>query len=213
MDQLSRLDSTAIAPRAASAPPHWAKIAAHIAAVLPLPSGIWRIALVVGLPSGYTAEGLADLNLDEAGGLSLIVLTLLIEGAALLTLGLVSPWGEHVPGWIPRWGGRRVCPRLVVLAASVGAAVLLVMWTPLVTWWSIPHPELTDSGSTLVGLLYVPLVAWAPLLVAVTIDYHRRHNPTRPQSHPTPIPLDPIRTTASATYPQRPSPPNLGYDE
>lgn len=171
-----RLDSAAIGPRASVDPPRWAKIAAHIAAVLPLPSGIWRIALALGLPAGYTDEGLVELDLDGAGRLSLIVMTLLIEAAALLTLGLISQWGERIPSWIPRWGGRRVSTRVVVLTASVGAAVLIVMWTPLVAWWTIPHPGLTDLGAALVGVLYLPLVAWAPLLIAVTINYHRRHH-------------------------------------
>ena len=171
-----RLDSSATGPRAVAAPPRWAKIAAHVAAVLPLPSGIWRIALALGLPAGYTDEGLTALHLDGAGRPSLIMLTLLIEAAAILTLGLVSRWGERLPSWMPRWGGRKVSPHLVVLTASVGAAVLIVMWTPLVAWWTIPHPGLTDLGTALVGVLYLPLVAWAPLLIAVTIDYHRRHS-------------------------------------
>lgn len=166
-----------LAARAPAAPPRWATIAAHLTALLPLPSGIWRIALALGLPAGYTEEGLTELDLDGAGRLSLIVLTLLVEGAALLTLGLVSRWGERIPSWLPRWGGRSVRPRLVVVAASAGAVVLVVLWTPFLAWWSIPHPELTDAGSVVVGLWYLPLVAWAPLLIAVTIDYHRRHRP------------------------------------
>lgn len=52
--------------------------------------------------------------------------------------------------------------------------MLAVLWTPLVTWWSLPHSDLTARGSLVVGLLYLPLVAWGPLLAAVTVSYNRR---------------------------------------
>lgn len=155
-------------------PPRWARNCAHITATLPLPSGLWRLALVAGYPAGYTDEGLVALDLSGSGRMYLIVLTILIEAAALMTLGLVSRWGVQLPEWMPRWGGRRMRPRLVVVVAAVGAAVLSVLWTPFIAWWALPHPELTDLGSALIGLVYLPLVAWAPLLAAVTFDYYRR---------------------------------------
>lgn len=178
MRERSRSAVTTTVP-AVPSPPRWAKIAAHIAALLPLPSGIWRLTLVAGCPAGYTADGLVELDLSGVGRVYLVVLVLLIEAAALLTLGLVSRWGERMPRWMPRWGGRKMRPRIIVFLASIGAAILLALWTPFLAWWSISHPELTNLGSTLIGLLYLPLVAWAPLLIAVTIDYHRRHTRTR----------------------------------
>ena len=53
--------------------------------------------------------------------------------------------------------------------------MLILLWTPNLLWWSIDHPDMTTTGRTVVGLLYLPLVAWGPLLVLVTISYARRH--------------------------------------
>lgn len=158
-------------------PPAWARVAAHLVPLTALPSGLWRLGLAAGLPGGYTEASYAALDVTWAGSLYLILLTVLIEVLALLTVGLVRPWGERLPRWIPVLGGRPVHPMAAVIPALVGAAVLLVLWTPILGWWSIPHPDLTPTGTIVIGLLYLPLVAWAPLLAAVAVDYHRRHRP------------------------------------
>jgi len=38
----------------------------------------------------------------------MIFLSALSMGLALLTLGLVHGWGQRVPHWVPRIGGRRM---------------------------------------------------------------------------------------------------------
>lgn len=147
-------------------------------ALTALPSGLWRLALALGFHGGYTEQGYANLGVSStAGALSLVFLSVVIEAAALLSLGLVRPWGERIPRWVPLVGGRPIRPMAVVVPAFLGAAILLVMWTQLLFWWSIPHDDMTPAGSTVVGLLYLPLVAWAPLLAAITVDYYRRHRP------------------------------------
>jgi hypothetical protein len=50
----------------------------------------------------------------------------------------------------------------VILAASVGALLLMVVWTPLLFWWNTPHPDMTATGMNVVGALYMPLIAWGP---------------------------------------------------
>ncbi|MFD0661346.1 hypothetical protein [Thermocatellispora tengchongensis] len=80
--------------------------------LLVLPSSLWRIGLAMGLPLGYTEQGLRDIiGTTMWGPLYLVALAALTEGAALLTLGLVRPWGEVVPRWIPLLGGRTIRPR------------------------------------------------------------------------------------------------------
>ena len=167
--------STVIVEHRAVAPPRWATVAAHAAALTPLPAGAWRLALALGFSGGYTKQGLVELDLGGWGTAYVVGLTVLTELAALLTLGLVRPWGERLPSWLPALGGRRVRPRLAVVAAGVGAVLLLALWTPLLWWWTLPHHDMTPAGAAVVGLLYLPLVAWGPLLVAVTASYHRRH--------------------------------------
>ncbi len=159
--------------RAASTSPRWARIAAHAAALTPLPSASWRLLLVFGLPAGYTVQGLEDLGVDGWGRLEVLAVSVLSELAALLTLGLVQSWGRVVPRWVPLVGGRPVPRRPVVALAATGAMALIILWTPLLAWWSFDHPGMTAAGATVVGILYLPLVAWGPLLAAVAVSYAR----------------------------------------
>ncbi|MGQ4490244.1 hypothetical protein LRE75_01445 [Streptomyces sp. 372A] len=157
-----------------STPPRWAVRAAHLCALVTLPTGIWRLLLATGHTAGYTDAGYAAMDFTGWGAGYVLGLSVVSEAVALLTLGLVRPWGEVLPRWVPLLGGRPL-PRLaVVVPAALGALVLTVLWTPLVAWWALPHPDLTAHGSVVVGLLYLPLVAWGPLLGAVTVSYHRR---------------------------------------
>lgn len=154
-----------------------------MAALTPLPSAIWRLTLVFGASGGYTDAGLVELGVGDAAGRAyLVALSVLTEVAALLTLGLVSRWGEVVPRWVPRWGGRTLNRRAVTAVAGTGAALLILMWTPNLFWWTLEHPDLTEQGRLIIGLLYLPLVAWGPLLAAVTVAYRRRGSPGRPTS-------------------------------
>lgn len=155
--------------------PKWARRAAHIAALLAVPSGPWRIGLTLGFPLGYTEQGLRDLGgTSWSGPTILIAISVLCEAAALLTLGLVQRWGVVTPRWIPIVRDR-IIPRWLVLAAAwAGVAVLTVLWTPFLFWWTVPDPAMTPTGHLLVGFVYLPLVGWAPLLAAVTFSYQRR---------------------------------------
>ncbi|MET7299138.1 hypothetical protein [Embleya sp. NPDC005575] len=155
--------------------PRWAILAAHAAALTPLPSAIWRFALVFGNHGGYTEQGYAKMNMTGWGAPWVIFLSLSTELAALLTLGLVRPWGEHPPRWVPFVGGRRMDPVLVTRVAYIGVVVLVLLWAQFLFWWLVPHDDMTESGADLLGVLYLPLVLWAPLLAIVTRSYHRRH--------------------------------------
>ena len=170
-----------IRPSPAS-PPRWARIAAHAAALTPLPAALWRFSIVFGFSGGFTAQGLINLNVAGSGWIYLVALSVVTELAALLTLGLIQPWGEVLPSWVPFHSGRPIPPNPVIIAASVGACLLMVLWTPLLLWWHTPHPDMTAAGANVVGLLYLPLVAWGPLLAAVTISYAKRHRPTATES-------------------------------
>ncbi|OLZ72241.1 hypothetical protein AV521_10100 [Streptomyces sp. IMTB 2501] len=160
------------------APPRWTVRAAHLTTLLVLPSGLWRIALVLGYPAGYTATGFGPFETFGAKAW-MLTLSVLCELAAFLTTGLVRPWGEVVPRWIPLLGGRRVRPPAAVVPAALGAAALTVIWADVPWWWTYPHEGMTPTGNLVVGLLYQPLVLWGPLTAAVTLSYYRRHRPAR----------------------------------
>jgi hypothetical protein len=157
------MTDTRVPASAVPAPPRWAVLAAWAVPLCVLPSAAWRSSLVVS----------GDVPL-HAEGWYLVLLSALSLGLALLTVGLVQPWGERFP------------PRLVTTAALTGAALL----TALCLYVAVNATfHLVDRGPVLVGpedgdrpppddeigLLYLPLLLWAPLLVAVTRDFSRRH--------------------------------------
>ncbi|MEU4494263.1 hypothetical protein AB0F96_12650 [Streptomyces sp. NPDC023998] len=151
--------------------PRWAVLAAHAVPLVTLPSGLWRIALAAGVPV------LDDAVPNGGEALYIVMLSVVSECLALLTLGLVRPWGEVVPGWIPLLGGRRVRPRAAVVPALLGASGLLGLCA-----WSF-YAQFAGLGEgfgagpfqdALMVACYAPLLAWPPLLTAVTIAYHRR---------------------------------------
>jgi len=118
-------------------------------------------------------------------GVSLVTLA-----AAFLTVGLVSSWGQQIPGWVPLMGGRRVPARFALVAASVGIVMLLVVdlyavLNPVFGWREpndhvpgCPPPDQTN-GAWLAYAAYAPILLWLPLLTAVTNDFRRRTTPER----------------------------------
>ncbi|MFE9817787.1 hypothetical protein [Streptomyces sp. NPDC005773] len=167
-----RAHSTTDATTASSAP-RWAVRSAHLAALVVLPTGLWRIALVLGLPAGYTAEGFVGFETPSAK-VWMLFLSVATELLALLTIGLVRPWGEVLPRWLPRVGGRTVHPLAATVPALIGAVCLTALWAPMAWWWTFPHADMTHTGRKVVGLLYQPLILWGPLLGAVAVSYYRR---------------------------------------
>lgn len=157
-----------------AAPPRWAVRAAHLTTLLVLPSGLWRLVMVLGYPAGYTEAGFVEFETPIAK-VWMLTLTVVCELIAVLTVGLVRPWGDVVPRWIPLIGGKRVRPLCAVVPALLGSAVLTVLWGTMPLWWTHPHTDMTPTGSIVVGILYQPLVIWGPLTAAVAISYYRRH--------------------------------------
>ncbi len=143
---------------------------AHIVPLLTLPSGLWRIALVIGLPLTTSTP------VRSGSGSTSSRLSLVSEGAALMTLGLVQPWGEVAPRWIPFFGGRRSSRWPRSSAALTGATILTALWTWV--FWLLPRGDFYDyfNGvqSVIVTACYLPLLLWGPLLAVVAVAYLRR---------------------------------------
>jgi hypothetical protein len=119
---------------------------------------------------------------DTAGlpgpqSIAIVLISLISEATALLTLGLVKPWGERVPAWVPVIGGRPIPPRPVVAVAATGALLLQLIWSFALRHPTLPGLEFTSSGwRALCMACYLPALLWAPLLAAVTYAYHRRRS-------------------------------------
>ncbi|MEV5011742.1 hypothetical protein ACFY2M_40005 [Streptomyces sp. NPDC001276] len=176
-------------PKYVAGTPRWARTAAHAVPWVVLPSSLWRILMT----AGWAGVGHSQ-NTNHHSRLSdyiyVLILSVVGEGFALLTLGLVKPWGEVFPRWLPFLGGRRVPIKAAVIPATVGAAllVLLAAWfflnpiffhihfTPSIGDKGMPDSHLKVSGWSQVLFLacYLPLLAWPVLVAAVTYAYHRR---------------------------------------
>lgn len=160
--------------------PRWAWWASHAVPVIALPSSLWRLALVVGLPVGYTEQVLrTDYDIPGSGYILIPLISLLQEGAALLTLGLVNDWGLVVPRWIPVIGGKPVPTRAAIIPAALGALVLcLLTFSQLLIWNQVADQDnLTGVHRTVMGWCYAPLLLWGPLLGLVSLSYWRRRRP------------------------------------
>jgi hypothetical protein len=158
-------------------PPRWAVVAAHLAPLLTLPAGLWRFGLVFGASMGVVMDG-KPMTVTGWENLYVIGLAVVAEATALLTLGLVRPWGERAPAWLPLIGGRRVRPGPAAAVALLGSLALTYIWVGA----AIAYAEgrlgdgFTSPGwEALFVAAYAPLLLWGPLVAAVAFDYWRRH--------------------------------------
>jgi len=155
--------------------PTWAKVAAWTVPVTVLPSAVWRVVDSVGslLRGGHPCAAPGDPLWEKIYVPSLSVVSL---GLALLTLGLVRPWGEELPLWMPGIGGRRVPVAFAVGLAATGAllvAAFIVRGLVGVEPRNALPPGCVPPGWEILQF-YAPMVLWPPLLLAVTWHYHRR---------------------------------------
>ncbi|MBB5852682.1 hypothetical protein ACFQ05_05275 [Amycolatopsis umgeniensis] len=169
--------------------PRWANLAAHATLLATLPSGLWRIAMGLGLPVGFTAQGLTEFGIPGWGTAYVFGLSILAETLAFLTLGLVRPWGEVWPRWIPGLRGRRIPPFVAIALATAGAIALTVLSFQALFGWNEAGSSMSPGSwedSPVYGVVmaacYAPLLLWGPLLAAVTAHYARRRlSSKRPQ--------------------------------
>lgn len=157
--------------------PRWAEGVAHTIPFLVLPSSLWRLAVAFGFPMG---------QLNDAGELAVVrgwpavyiaVISLLAEAVALTAFGLVRPWGEVAPAWLPFLGGRAVRPMVAIGAATVGSVALMLIWT--VGFWDVwigsqAHTMASPFWAAVFAICYAPLNFWGPALLALTVAYQRR---------------------------------------
>ncbi|GAB3484919.1 hypothetical protein [Amycolatopsis cihanbeyliensis] len=161
--------------------PRWANVAAHLAAASAVPSGLWRIAMGLQIPVGFTEAGLREFSIPGWGTVYVFGLSLLAEALAFLTFGLVRRWGEVMPRWVPVLGDRRIPPLAAIVPAMAGAvAVTLITWWSALNWGkagdAMPSGTMEegDPYQLVMTLCYAPLLLWGPLLVMVTLHYWRR---------------------------------------
>ncbi|MDN5853608.1 MAG: hypothetical protein L0K86_12345 [Actinomycetia bacterium] len=171
--------------------PRWACIAAYTIPFVVLPSSIWRIVtFAFHVPLVDKAPPGADINGTLPGWFPLevyvILLSLVSEALAFLAIGLIARWGEVFPRRIPGLGGRRVPVVGAVVPAVLGSAILTVLWTWTAATAAVGRTVQGEAVTAdnpfaqydwhfvVAAVAYVPLIAWGPLLAAVTVAYYRR---------------------------------------
>lgn len=166
---------TVAAPEA----PRWAVLAAYTAFACVIPSSLWRAAVGLGVPLGWTEAQLRLEHIPGDGTRYVLALSVLSLAAAALTVGLVHRWGQVVPDWVPVLGRRQVPVLAVVIPATLGALVVTALAAASALNWDrfSGFADNPDSGwAVLMTLCYAPAMLWGPMLLAVTIDHARRRH-------------------------------------
>ncbi|SCE70569.1 hypothetical protein [Micromonospora mirobrigensis] len=148
----------------------WGRWATWTAAVIPLVYAATRFAWLFGIPLGIGRDLLTEMHetgLVWAG----VGLGAFATVGAVLTVGLVRPWGERFPRWLPGLAGRRVPVALAVVPAtlvalSVTGASLALLTAP--QFWRLTE----DLSAAEAPMLLWPF--WGVALGAATLAYHLR---------------------------------------
>jgi hypothetical protein len=149
----------------------WGVVATWTAVAVPLVYAATRYAWALGIPVGFSTEQLRAMEREMPGiwwgGAAMA--TMAVVGS-VLTVGLVRPWGETFPRWIPVLGGRRVpVPVAVVPAMVVATAVTSagLMFTRTV----IVDPSRMNLGINGPAVLWP---VWGAALAVAALAYRRR---------------------------------------
>ncbi len=167
------------------APARWARWAAWTAIACVVPSGVWRIAVGVGVDLGWSQRQLELQQMPGAGTVYVIALTVLSLAAAGMTVALVRPWSERFPAWVPLVGGRPI-PLSVVLTVSIMGAITVftICVMSVVTWDRVSgFADQPGSGwAVLMAACYLPALLWGPLLLIVTGEHWWRRRSSGSES-------------------------------
>ncbi|ULL14833.1 hypothetical protein DVH26_10475 [Paenibacillus sp. H1-7] len=147
----------------------WGRWVTYVAIFSPAYYDVTRIAWLLGIPLGITKElyqSLQDSGAVWAGaGLSLVSI-----GGAILTHGLIKPWGETFPRGFPFWAGKRVPAAAAVVPAGF-VSILLTVSGIQVFFQFLWSSDFDNWGAT-TPLLLMPI--WGIALGIATIFFYYR---------------------------------------
>jgi hypothetical protein len=149
----------------------WGRHAARVAAILPVCYAITRWAWALGIPLGFSTATLQAMDRENPGiWIGGAILGTLATLGSMLTFGLVRPWGEVFPRWIPLLRSRRVPIRLAVVPATV-IAFLVTSAGLMMTRVLLTHPDGENWAAMGPAMLW-PL--WGAALATAALAYHYR---------------------------------------
>jgi hypothetical protein len=166
-DHPARWTSSAAAAR-------WGKWVTVVAIVIPVGYATTRWAWALGIPLGVSEALLVQIGSYVWMGAALGTLAI---GGAVLTAGLVRPWGEVFPRWIPGLRGRRVPIWMAVIPALlvsviVTSAGLMFQRLGLTGTFAANFPGNAGDIAAWLPELFWPL--WGAALAAAAIAYWLR---------------------------------------
>ena len=132
---------------------------------MPLAYAVSRVLMAIGFP------GLSMENTRAAGGLGLAAAA---AGGAVLTWGLIRPWGERFPRWMVGLAGRPVPVRMAVLPALFVAVLVMAGSRLLVLQVLADSPGIPNHP-----LVWLPIVLWPLWSVALAAAMHYRFRRAR----------------------------------
>ena len=138
----------------------WGRVAALVAAVCALPYFALRMLWLTPWPLDLTP---ADLAASPETRLHGLLLGLAALAGAVLTLGLISRWGEVWPRWMPVVRGRAV-----PVAAAVVPGTLVAV---LITAAAVPMAIQAISEGSYGMLVIFPFWLWGPALGVAVLGY------------------------------------------
>lgn len=149
----------------------WGFWATVVAVLCPLPYGLLRMTWLLPNPIGFGAD-----DLDAEPGIKLfgLGLGLIALASAVATLGLIRPWGEVWPRWIPYLAGRPVSMKAVVIPGASAATLLLVASPSMLSLVWMPD---VSVGENLVNVLIFPFPIWGAAVGLATAAYYYRRMP------------------------------------
>ncbi|MGW0517559.1 hypothetical protein [Crossiella sp. NPDC003009] len=112
----------ALATPAAAA--RWGKWCAYLAFLVPLAYAVTRWAWFAGFSLGLISEEFLREGQENGLWIAGAGLGTFAALGGLLTLGLVYPWGEVYPFWVPGLRGKRVRPLAAIIPATFVAVIV-----------------------------------------------------------------------------------------
>ncbi|MET9343914.1 hypothetical protein [Nonomuraea sp. NPDC003804] len=141
----------------------WGRVVTIGAALCPLPYALYRL---TWLTPWATDSDVTGPNMDAALRMQGLLLAFAGLIGAVLTLGLISRWGEVFPRWVPIYHGRPVPVRLPVIAGGLITGVCFLASPGLAI-------DAVLRGQPLTLLLW-PYPLWGALLGAAVLAYWLR---------------------------------------
>ncbi|ACQ80075.1 hypothetical protein Bcav_1819 [Beutenbergia cavernae DSM 12333] len=139
-----------------------------VAMEAPLAYAATRVLMFVEAPGfrGFDEE-------TRVAGLGLALASVV---GAVLTWGLIRPWGERFPRWVPGLAGRRVPPDLAVIPALAVAALILAASRAIVVGAVAAGSDAWREImlTPLVSLPHLLWPVWGVALALAALSYHRR---------------------------------------